>query len=100
MDAEYLTIEEEYLVYMFDTGSRTELIDELNRIIPFYDDLEVREIAENVIKKVSAMTEEEFDRVALNILIDFDDDETDEEFDRVALNILFDFRDDETEEEY
>lgn len=55
------TVEEENLICIFDTGGRDKLISGIREALPDLDDLELREVTENVLKKLYAMTDAEFD---------------------------------------
>ena len=66
MELSFFTIEEENLICVFDTSNRLSLITELSDAIPDFEEPELREIAENAIKKLTSMTDEDFSNLTLN----------------------------------
>ena len=54
------TTEEENLICMFDTNKRDVLMADIHSIINHIDEPEMREIAGNVLRKLNALTNEEF----------------------------------------
>jgi hypothetical protein len=62
---EQFTVEEINLMYIFDTSSRDSLITELSAAVPEFDEPELIEIAENVLNKISEMTDEDFSALEL-----------------------------------
>ena len=69
------TVEEENLICIFDTSSRTALINGINAVLPDFDEPELREIAENILRQLNAMTDEEFSALIFNPAYFNDDDE-------------------------
>jgi len=76
MDSIVFTVEEENLIYIFDTTSRDALIAGIRRALPDFDDPELRGIAESAINKLEAMTSAEFSALTLSPAYHNDDDET------------------------
>jgi len=54
------TIEEVYLILIFDTTNRETLIFEITMALARFDDFEMIELMNSVIKKLSQMSDEEF----------------------------------------
>jgi len=76
MMPEHFTIEEEYLLYIYDTGSRNSTIEELKMAIPYFDEPEVAEMAEAVIATLTQMSDAEFASLELDPEYeDYDDEE-------------------------
>lgn len=59
------TVEEINLMCVFDAEGRTELIEDIGRILPRLDDRDMEELANRVIGKLQNMTDEEFAEVVL-----------------------------------
>lgn len=59
------TVEEINLMCVFDAEGRTELIEDIGRVLPYLDDKDMEEIANRVIGKLQNMTDEEFAEVVL-----------------------------------
>ena len=59
------TVEEINLMGVFDAKGRTELIEDIGRVLPHLDDKDMEELANRVIGKLQNMTDEEFAEVAL-----------------------------------
>jgi len=59
------TVEEINLMCVFDAKGRTEMIEDIGRILPHLDDKDMEELANRVIGKLQNMTDEEFAEVAL-----------------------------------
>ena len=62
---EKFTVEEINLMCVFDRSSRTELIEDIGRVLPHLEDKDMEELANQVINKLQNMTDEEFAEVAL-----------------------------------
>ena len=62
---ERFTLEETNLMCIFGTGSRDALISELAAAVPEFDEPEMEEIAENVLAKLTAMSDADFDALEL-----------------------------------
>ena len=59
------TVEEINLMCVFDAKGRTELIEDIGRVLPHLDDRDMEELANRVIVKLQNMTDEEFAEVVL-----------------------------------
>lgn len=59
------TVEEINLMCVFDAEGRTELIADIDRVLPHLDDKDMEELANRVIGKLQNMTDEEFAQVVL-----------------------------------
>ena len=59
------TVEEINLMCVFEANSRTELIEDIGRVLPHLDDRDMEELANRVIGKLQNMTDEEFAEVVL-----------------------------------
>ena len=59
------TVEETNLMCIFDTSSRDALINGLNTYIPDFEEPELIEIAENVLRKLTTMSRAEFSALEL-----------------------------------
>lgn len=59
------TVEEINLMCVFDAKGRTELIEDISRVLPHLDDKDMEELANRVIGKLQNMTDEEFAEVVL-----------------------------------
>ena len=59
------TLEEINLMCVFDAKGRTELIEDIGRVLPHLDDRDMEELANRVIGKLHNMTDEEFAEVVL-----------------------------------
>lgn len=59
------TVEEINLMCVFDAEGRTELIEDIGRVLPHLDDRDMEELANRVIGKLQNMTDEEFAEVVL-----------------------------------
>jgi hypothetical protein len=66
MNFEIFTVEEENLICAFDISGRTALISEIRAAMPDFDEPEMGELAEIVIGKLEAMTDEEFSEISFN----------------------------------
>ena len=63
------TVEEINLMCVFDAKGRTELIEDIGRVMPHLDDEDMKELANRVIGKLQNMTDEEFAEVALEAAV-------------------------------
>ena len=61
------TVEEINLMCVFDAKGRTELIEDIGRVLPHLDDKDMEELANRVIGKLQNMTDEEFAEVVLEV---------------------------------
>jgi len=70
------TVEEENLICVFDVSSRAALISDISEAIHDFDEPEMCGIAENTLKILDGMTDEEFSELTFNPAYHNDDDET------------------------
>ena len=61
------TVEEINLMCVFEANGRTELIEDIGRVLPHLDDRDMEELANRVIGKLQNMTDEEFAEVVLEV---------------------------------
>ena len=61
------TVEEINLMCVFEAKGRTELIEDIGRVLPHLDDKDMEELANRVIGKLQNMTDEEFAEVVLEV---------------------------------
>ena len=59
------TVEEINLMCVFEANGRTELIEDIGRVLPHLDDRDMEELANRVMGKLQNMTDEEFAEVVL-----------------------------------
>ena len=59
------TVEEINLMCVFEANGRTELIEDIGRVLPHLDDRDMEELVNRVIGKLQNMTDEEFAEVVL-----------------------------------
>ena len=59
------TVEEINLMCVFEANGRTELIEDIGRVLPHLDDKDMEDLANRVIGKLQNMTDEEFAEVVL-----------------------------------
>ena len=59
------TVEGINLMCVFEAKGRTELIEDISRVLPHLDDKDMEELANRVIGKLQNMTDEEFAEVVL-----------------------------------
>ena len=59
------TVEEINLMCVFDTKGRTELIEDIGRVLPHLADKDMEELANRVIGKLQNITDEEFGSIDL-----------------------------------
>ena len=72
MDDAYFSMEEECLIFIYDTGDRISLITELERAVPYFEDPELQEITNNLIIKLTDMDDILFDELAFEIMQHYD----------------------------
>ena len=67
------TLEEKNLICIYNTGSRTGLLSELTQMQTHLeqDETELLELAQSVMDKVTAMTDDEFDSITAELIADF-----------------------------
>ena len=61
------TVEEINLMCVFEAKGRTELIEDIGRVLPHLDDRDMEELVNRVIVKLQNMTDEEFAEVVLEV---------------------------------
>ena len=59
MDTQF-TVEESNLICIFAGESRAEVIEDINRALPYLDDKDMEELSHKVLDKLKNMTDEEF----------------------------------------
>ncbi len=59
------TVEEINLMCVFDRSGRTELIEDIGRVMPYLEDKDMEELANRIIDKLQNMTDEEFAEIVL-----------------------------------
>ena len=64
MDTQF-TVEESNLICVFAGESRTEVIEEINRALPYLDDEDMVELSHRVLDKIQNMADEEFEQLEL-----------------------------------
>jgi len=75
MNIEIFTVEEENLICIFDVSSRAALITDIRYALPYFDEPELRETAENVLNVLDNMTDAEFSELTFSPAY-YNDDET------------------------
>ena len=68
------TVEEENLLCIFDTSSRDTLIAGIYDAMDYFEEPEMREIADNALRKLNALTGEEFSELIFSPV--YHDDES------------------------
>ncbi|MFG6343319.1 MAG: transposon-transfer assisting family protein [Lachnospiraceae bacterium] len=59
------TVEEVNLICIFAGESRSEVIEDIERALPYLDDPDMVELSNRIIEKLRNMTDEEFERFEL-----------------------------------
>ena len=54
------TVEESNLICIFQNGSRTKVMEDINRALKYIDDTDMIELCENVLEKLVKISDEEF----------------------------------------
>ena len=62
-----LNVEEMNLLYMFDTSSRNEAVQDILDRFPFLENEELKEICQQTVQKLEVMTDEEFAAIDFTI---------------------------------
>lgn len=62
------TVEESNLICIFQSDSRTEVMEDINRALEHIDDTDMIELCENVLEKLGKMRDEEFQKHKLAII--------------------------------
>jgi hypothetical protein len=79
IDLTIFTVEEENLICAFDTSGRTTLKKSIIAAMPDFEEPEMYEIAERVIRKLIVMTDAEYSALTFNPAYHGEDDETETE---------------------
>ena len=61
------TVEESNLICIFQSDSRTKVMEDINRALKHIDDTDMIELCENVLEKLEKINDEEFAKVELEI---------------------------------
>lgn len=61
------TVEESNLICIFQSDSRTKVMEDINRALKHIDDTDMIELCENVLEKLEKINDEEFTKVELEI---------------------------------
>jgi len=75
MDLPLFTVEEENLICVYDTSSRTTLINEITMTLPDFDEPEMREIAETTLVKLNSISDAEFEALTFHPAYHGDDED-------------------------
>ena len=59
------TVEEVNLICIYAGESRGEVIEDIERALPYLDDTDMAELSNRIIKKLRNMTDEEFEQLEL-----------------------------------
>ncbi len=59
------TVEEVNLICIFTGEGRSEVIEDIERALPYLDDADMAELSHRIIGKLRNMTDEEFERLEL-----------------------------------
>lgn len=59
------TVEEVNFICIFAGESRSEVIEDIERALPYIDDLDMEELSNRIIGKLRNMTDEEFEQLEL-----------------------------------
>lgn len=59
------TVEEVNLICIFAGESRSEVIEDIERALPYLDDSDMEELSHRMIEKLRNMTDEEFEQLEL-----------------------------------
>jgi hypothetical protein len=74
MDLSLFTVEEENLICIFDTDNRSSLITDIKLTLSDFEDPELQEITENIIRKLNSMTDDEFNNLTFSPVYHGDED--------------------------
>jgi hypothetical protein len=66
MDLSSFTVEQENLLCIYDTSTRTACIAEIADALPHFDDPDMREIAESTLATLHGMTDGDFAALIIN----------------------------------
>lgn len=59
------TVEEENLICIYAGENRGEVIEDIERALPYLDDTDMAELSNRIIEKLRNMTDEEFEQLEL-----------------------------------
>ncbi len=59
------TVEESNLICIFQSDSRTKVMEDINRALKYIDDTDMIELCENVLEKLGKMSDKEFETLEL-----------------------------------
>ena len=59
------TVEESNLICIFQSDSRTKVMEDINRALEHIDDTDMIELCENVLEKLGKMSDKEFETLKL-----------------------------------
>lgn len=59
------TVEESNLICIFQSNSRTKVMEDINRVLKHIDDTDMIELCENVLVKLGKMSDKEFELLEL-----------------------------------
>ncbi len=59
------TVEESNLICIFQSDSRTKVMEDINRALEHIDDTDMIELCENVLEKLGRMSDKEFETLEL-----------------------------------
>lgn len=71
-----LNVEEMNLLYMFNTSSRKAAVQDILDRFPFLENEELKEICQQTVRKLEAMTDEEFEAIDFTV---YDEEDLDGE---------------------
>jgi hypothetical protein len=74
MNMSKFTVEETNLICIYNTGTRTGLLSELSQMRNHLeqDEIELLQLSQSVIDKVTAMSNGEFDSIVAELIADFE----------------------------
>ena len=73
------TVEEENLICIYDTSSRKALMDSINGTVSDFEESELVEIADRVLRALNAMTDDEYAALTFHPAYQVDDDDNEVE---------------------
>ena len=73
---EPFTVEQENLLCIFDTSTRTDCIEDITFSMQYFDEPELVELAESILKVLQTMTDGDFSAYSFHPAYYNDDDET------------------------
>jgi hypothetical protein len=66
MNLTSFTVEQENLICIYDTSTRTACIEDMTSSMQYFDDAEMRELAESTLAVLQGMTDGEFSALSLS----------------------------------